>query len=121
MIRARASIRRAFVALLLCALCALFIPAQAKAAARVAKSSCCARMKMDAESDKHCPMHQQSPPKEQDASCCQGCALGLALLFVAPPDFVYAQTGETALGSLITRSQSLPHRPPVPPPRSAIG
>ncbi len=111
--------RRLFIATLLCALVALFVPAQAKGMT-AAKPGCCAQMKMTEQSDDSCPMHKQAPAKEQDSPCCQACALSLSLLFLTPRDFVYAQTGEASLVSLSVRSHSLAHRPPVPPPRFAI-
>src|SRR5215210_8399792 len=107
--------QRALAGLLLCAVLALFIPAPSQGA--VARPSCCAHMKAEAQSEGDCPMHQQAPADKKDPSCCQACATGLTLLFVAPPDFVYAPTGEVSLVSLSTRGHSLPHRPPVPPPR----
>jgi hypothetical protein len=113
---------RLLVAMLLLALVAMFVPAPLKAAA-LAKHGCCAHMQMPVDdSAEHCPAHQQTPEDQQhDTSCCQACALGLALLFVTPAPLVYAQTGEQSLVSSPARSHSLPERPPVPPPRSAIG
>lgn len=113
---------KTLVALLLGALFAVFIPAPVRAAATVAKThSCCAKMQQTAADQPECPMHQKGPNKsQQDTSCCQACAAGLALLYTAPAAFVNAQTGEESLVSLNARSQSLPHRPPVPPPRFAL-
>lgn len=115
-----ATTSRLLVAALFCGLIAMFVPAPLKAAAP-AKQSCCAHMQMPADAEGDCPMHHEAPADQQhDASCCQACALGLALLFVVPLPFVYAQTGEESLVSLVTRSRSLPQPPPVPPPRSAL-
>jgi hypothetical protein len=111
--------RGLFMAVMLCALAALFVPATVKGAA-LHKPGCCAVIKMQADGTSECPMHKQAPAHDQDSPCCQACALGLALLFVTPPDFVYAQTGETSLVSRSARSHSLPHRPPVPPPRGTL-
>src|SRR5947209_13966005 len=112
---------RMLVALMLCALFAMFIPARARAAAaKPAEHSCCAKMPKATNEQPECPMHQQSPTKEQhETSCCQLCAAGIALLYSSPAAFVYAQTGEESLVSLNARSHTLPHRPPVPPPRVA--
>jgi hypothetical protein len=120
MTRVRLNCRGLFVAVMLCALAALFVPAKVRGAANP-KPSCCAHLKLQSATEHGCPMHKQEAPHDQDAPCCQACALGLALLFVTPPDFVYAQTGETSLASGSARSHSLPHRPPVPPPRAALG
>ncbi|HEY0369390.1 MAG TPA: hypothetical protein VGC85_07320 [Chthoniobacterales bacterium] len=109
-----------FVATLLCASLALIAPRHA-IAAPTAKHDCCAHTEMHDNAPGDCPMHHNAPAKKQsDSSCCVACAAGLALLLVAPPDFVYAQTGEQRLVSLNDRSHSLPHRPPVPPPRVAF-
>lgn len=103
------------------AIAALFVPAPAKGMA-MTKPSCCTQMQTASEkSDDSCPMHKkQSPAREQESPCCQACALGLALLFVPPPAFVYASTGEASLVSLSISGHSLPHRPPVPPPRFTL-
>lgn len=113
------NISRGFVALIFASLIVMFIPAPLRAGT-ISKPSCCAHMQMTAKSG-DCPAEHKGPQKsEQDTACCQACALGLALLFVAPPNFIYTQTGEESLVSLATRTASLPHRPPVPPPRTAI-
>ena len=110
---------RLVVPMLLCALVTLFVPALAHGTA-MKKSSCCAETEMPADAGDECPLHGNAPANQQESPCCHACALGLCLLFVAPPEFVYAPTGEAALVSLSQRSHALPHRPPVPPPRFAI-
>lgn len=113
---------RMLVAALFCAVASMFVPMPLQAGAAV-KPSCCEHMEMPADSDSgNCPGHQQAPVKpQQDTNCCQACALGLALLFTSPPPLLYVQTGELSRLSLNARSHSLPHRPPVPPPRAALG
>jgi hypothetical protein len=110
---------RVMVAVLFCALVALFAPTPLKAQGG-AKHGCCAQMQMKVDNTGGCPGHGQPPKKEQDASCCQACSLGLALLYVSPAPFVNAQTGEQSLVSQNARSHALPHQPPVPPPRAAL-
>jgi hypothetical protein len=118
----RALPKLSLVLALLCALFAMFIPSPARATTKAKSHHCCAQMQDTAENEQpECPMHH-SPTKQQqqDPSCCQLCAAGLALLYSSPAPFVYAQTGEESLVSLNARSSTLPHRPPVPPPRVAI-
>lgn len=111
--------RGLLVATLLCALAALFLPT--KAIAKPApQPSCCAHMKATTDAGDECPMHHDAPSKQEQSACCQACAQGLALLFTTLPNFIYASTGEESLVSLNARSHSLPHRPPVPPPRVAF-
>ncbi|MGZ4982995.1 MAG: hypothetical protein ACXWAV_06475 [Chthoniobacterales bacterium] len=117
MIRA---IFRSLAVMLLCAsLTALVAPMRAQPVAH-AKSDCCAHMDMKAMAGHDCGGDHQTPSKERDTSCCQACALGLAMLFVAPPSFVYAQTGEENFLTLSTHGDAMPHRPPVPPPRTSL-
>ena len=109
---------RLLVAVVFCALAALFAPMPLKAQVS-AEHSCCAQMQMKMDQHDSCPGHGQQPMKEQDASCCPACSLGLSLLFAPPAPFVYASIGQQLLVSQNIRSHALPHQPPVPPPRTA--
>jgi hypothetical protein len=112
----RAVLRFLATTLLCAALTALIAP-QRMQAAETHEPSCCAHRQMD-QAAQGCSHH--APTKERDQSCCQACALGLTLLFIAPSSFVYAQTGEETFLTLSARSDALPHRPPVPPPRTSL-
>jgi hypothetical protein len=108
---------RFFAVTLLCAALATFVAPRRMQATPKAEMNCCAHMQMNAGSPA-CP--HQAPAKERDqSSCCQLCSLGLALLFVKPPSFVYAQTGEEEFLVLSAHTDAMPHRPPVPPPRTS--
>jgi hypothetical protein len=59
---------RMLVALLLCAMVAMFIPSPARAAATSSAHNCCAKMPQTTNGEHECPMHQQSPTKQQPDS-----------------------------------------------------
>ncbi len=110
---------RLLAATLLCAALTMLVAPMRAQKISPAKSDCCAHMQAK-EMKVHGCAGQHAPSKERDQSCCQACALGLTMFFVAPPSFVYAQTGEENFRILSTHGDAMPHRPPVPPPRTSL-
>ncbi len=115
----RAVFRFLAVTLLCAALTMLVAPMRAQKISS-ANSDCCAHMTAQEMVAHKCAGGDHAPSRERDQSCCQACALGLTFLFVAPPSFVYAQTGEENFRTLSTHGDAMPHRPPVPPPRTSL-
>jgi hypothetical protein len=90
------------------------IPARADAP-QPAKSSCCAKMKMEAPAN-DCAHH--APKSDQDKQCCSLCWACVALFLAQTTPSVYPPSGGDYFATLKTRAHLRAQRPPVPPPRA---
>ena len=90
------------------------IPVQATVP-QVVKAGCCAKMKMDAQTN-DCGHH--APKSDREKECCVACAFGLALFFTPATPFIHSPSGGESFATLSVREHVRSHRPPVPPPRA---
>ncbi len=109
----RAVLRLLLCLLLSCSIVFAVVPREPLVPA-VAKTSCCAKMKMESAHD--CDRH--APKSDQDKQCCAFCALGLGLLATFAAPFVYPPVGDETFAAYISSEHSRSQRPPVPPPRA---
>jgi hypothetical protein len=114
----RTTLRSGFL-LLLCA-SILFINAPLRGEiSPTPKSSCCAATMTAGHpgaSTRHCP-----PDPLQQKQCCAAYALSLTLFLATNASFISATSPKEILVDQAARAATRLDRPPVPPPRSALG
>jgi hypothetical protein len=82
------------------------------------KSSCCARMKMGQPAN---DCGKQAPKSQGNRDCCVGCANCLVLYLPNHHQLNFSPTLAWILALTSVRENSRTERPPVAPPRSAVG
>jgi hypothetical protein len=110
----RAAARLLLCLLLSCSIAFAAVPRD-PLPSEIEKTSCCAKMKMEAATH-DCDRH--APKSDQDQQCCAFCAFGLAVLTSSATPFVYPPVGDEIFAAYISSEHSRSQRPPVPPPRA---
>jgi hypothetical protein len=111
-------ISRAALGTFIClSLIALTLPMRAAPAPPQPKRNCCGHAPTQ-DAQKHCHHQQQ---QSTEGHCCAACPIGLSLFLTPPSRLIFSRERGEQLVADSSAQMARFERPPVPPPRAALG